>query len=308
MEWFEMGIGYDITLWFNGFRDTVFGTLLLLFNFTGGEAFYILLFPLIYWCINKSLGKRLIVLSLLTIYVNSILKDLWMRPRPYNVSVPGKDQIINRLPALNSYGLPSGHTMGATAFWGYLSTRTKKTYIKISLYFVILFTGISRLVHGMHFIQDVVVGLIISIIILVLFFIFEPKISDTCNQRYTLLQRLFLVFFTSGGAIVLLLLFRITPLGDGLVVIGGFFGAMTGIVLEKEYIGFSVDGVLVQRIGRYLFGILLLLFTYIGLKYIFGLLEWDGDFFRFLRYVIVGFMATYPIPKIFVHAKLAEVV
>ena len=252
MEWFEIGSGYDITLWFNGFRNTVFGTILLIFNFTGGEAFYLLLFPLIYWCINKSLGKRLLVLSLLTIYVNSVLKEFWGRPRPYNVTVLGKDPIINRLPPLDSYGLPSGHTMGATTFWGYLSTRTKKTYIKSLLYLIILLTGVSRLVHGMHFVQDVVIGFVISIVILVLFFMFEPKISDTCNQRYTLLQRLLLVFFTSGGAVVLLLLFRISSLGDGLVVIGAFFGAMTGIVLEKEYIGFSVDGSLVLRIGRYI--------------------------------------------------------
>lgn len=306
MNWLETGIGYDITLWFNKMGDGFFGYLLRIFDFTGGEGFYILAFPFIYWCINKSLGKRLIIITLLTSYINLVLKDLFARPRPYNVSVKGKDQIINRLNDLDTYGLPSGHAMGSTVYWGFLSKSGIKKSAKIVCYLVILLTAISRMVHGVHFVQDVVLGIALGLIVIILFSVIEPKVTTLCNEEYTLLQRLLLVFFSTGAALVLAVLINADNMRDIITVTGGFLGAMSGIVLEKEYINFSVDGNLSVRLGRYILGLGVVVTVYIGLKYLFEILGLDNQYFRFFRYVLVGLVTTYPVPKLFILLKLAE--
>lgn len=306
MEWLETGVGYDITLWFNSLGEGFLNTFFKIFNITGGEVFYILVFPLIYWCINKSLGKRIMILTILTVYVNQILKNLWMRPRPYDVHVPGKKQIVNRLADMGSYGLPSGHVMGSTSFWGYLSRDAVKKSAKITCYLMVLLTAISRMVHGVHYVQDVVVGFMISILILILFIKFEPRITDLYNQEYTLLQRLLLVLFSCGAALVLVILLGDSFIEDSVMIIGGFLGAMTGIILEKEYIGFNVEGGLDLRAGRYIVGLAVIIIIYIGLENLFITLKWSNDYFRFLKYALLGFSTTYPVPKLFVILKLAQ--
>lgn len=306
MEWFETGVGYDIALWFNSVGEGWLNTFLKIFDITGGESFYIFVFPLIFWCINKSLGKRLIIVTLLSSYLNLILKNIWLRPRPYDVTVPGKDQVVNRLPPRESYGLPSGHTMGSTSFWGYLYHISKKKSAKITCIAIVFLTGISRMVHGMHFIQDVVVGFTVGLIVLILFIAFEPKITALCNQEYNLLQRILLVFFSTGAALLLVVLLGFQHLDDVSTIVGGFFGAMVGIVLEKEFLNFNVDGGLKVRLARYILGFLAVAAVYIGLKFIFNLLGWENNYFRFIRYSLLAFVITYPVPKLFVFLKLAE--
>lgn len=306
MEWFETGVGYDITLWFNSLGEGSLNSLLKLFDFSGSEGFYILAFPLIFWSINKSLGKRLIIITLLSSFISLLLKDIWSRPRPYDVFVPGKTPIVNRLNSLESYGFPSGHVMGATAFWGYLSRISIKKSAIITCYIVVLLTALSRMVHGVLYIQDVVIGLFLGVVVLILFLIFEPRVTQLCNQKYTLLQRILLVCFSTGAALVLAILLNIEHLSDVITIVAGFLGAMIGIVLEKEFIDFSVDGGLSLRVGRYIMGLAVILIVYSGLKILFDLIVINNNYFRFIRYTLLGFVVTYPIPKLFVMLKLAE--
>jgi hypothetical protein len=46
------------------------------------QQFYLLFIPLVLWCYNRTLGKRLIVLLTVNT-INSALKILFSSPRPY---------------------------------------------------------------------------------------------------------------------------------------------------------------------------------------------------------------------------------
>ena len=74
--------GIRVVLWFQKFSPTLdlpFKTLTSM----GGEVFFMLLLPLIYWCVDRRSGIRLTILFLLSSYVNLGAKVLADQPRPF---------------------------------------------------------------------------------------------------------------------------------------------------------------------------------------------------------------------------------
>lgn len=305
MEWFVTGLGYNITLWFSNMNNAFLNGICNVFNFIGMDIFYILIFPLIFWCISKSLGKRLIILTLLSTYIGVVLKSLWKVPRPYNLVLDGKERIINAIPEIDSYSFPSLHTLSVTTFWGYLIVISKKKYVKATCIVVILFAAISRMIQGVSYVGDVIFSILIGIVILILFLMFEPRIKDNFNQRYTLMQKFLLICFFTGAAIVLSILLNMQS--ESIAVTGAFFGAILGIVLEKEFLNFNEEGSLVFRILRYIIGLIIISIIFYGLQNIFSILEWENNLSYFLLYGSVTFISTFPIPKLFVFMNIAEI-
>ena len=84
-------------------------------TFMGDEAFFLLLIPLIYWCIDRRIGIRLTILFLFCVYANSVAKVLVAQPRPFEY-----DTRVKQLVEAGGGGLPSLHTQGAVVVWGYL--------------------------------------------------------------------------------------------------------------------------------------------------------------------------------------------
>jgi len=306
MLWIESGLGYSWSLWFNRLGDNIPIFILNLFNFIGNELFYILLFPLIYWCINKSIGKRALIITLLTAYVSSLFKYLLVRPQPFDLYSRGSGKIINRVLVDEEYGFPSSYTMGITSLWLYFSSISKKISVKILSILVILLTGLVRVISGGEFIFTMFLSILFSILILVIFKIFEPKITTLCNQRYSVSQRVLLILFFSIAAIVIVLLINITSIEIPLILVGCFLGTTTGIVLEKEYIHFSVDGSLILRIGRYFFGIIIISVVYYGIEFLYNISALDNNFILFVKYSVLTFIITFPLPKLFIYMNLSR--
>ena len=108
----------------------------------------------------------------LTVILNLILKNIFMRDRPNNL----------RLIIESGYSFPSGHSMASISLYGYLmylahkkiNNKLLKTFIYLILGNLILLVGISRIYLGVHYASDVIAGFLISTAIL-LFFI---KITD----------------------------------------------------------------------------------------------------------------------------------
>ena len=121
---------------------------------------------------HNSYGVCIMINVFLTVILNLILKNIFMRDRPNNL----------RLIIESGYSFPSGHSMASISLYGYLmylahkkiNNKLLKTFIYLILGNLILLVGISRIYLGVHYASDVIAGFLISTAIL-LFFI---KITD----------------------------------------------------------------------------------------------------------------------------------
>ncbi len=131
-----------------------------LISFLGNHAFLIpanLLLLLIFILLKeKWWAIRVGVVSLSSLIMMSILKNLFQRHRPDNPMIDG---IVN-------YGFPSGHGMMAVVFYGLLAgwiavTIKNKWYRRTTITFLILLVlliGYSRIYLRVHYATDVLAG------------------------------------------------------------------------------------------------------------------------------------------------------
>ncbi len=262
-------------------------------TFTGEEQFYLVLFPVILWCIDYSFGAVLAVFFLLSDFLNIILKDLIQQPRPFDLN-PGL-----KLSQADGYGMPSGHAQLAVTVWGAIAVKVRKTWFWIVAIVIMLLIGFSRVYLGVHFPTDVLAGWIIGAILLVIYVAVRYPLEKWLSRLNMWLQLLLAVAVT----VVLLLLNHST---DALTCAGTLFGAAAGLVFARRYVSFSALGPWWHRVVRFLIGIIVLFGLYLGLKAVFppdGTAL--GPTFRFLRYVLLGIWLVLGAPWLFRLMRLA---
>jgi membrane-associated phospholipid phosphatase len=280
--------GADVIVWVQQFSNSALDALFKFATYLGKEQFYIMAMPILYWCVNKYLGRAIGVVFLFSEYVNSFLKDTFAIQRPYDYD----SRIHAPLPE-TSLSFPSSHAQGSLVFWGGLAALVKRSWMWIVSIALILLISLSRIYLGVHFPQDVLGGWIVGLVILAVYL-----------WALRSLRGVILSFPVQLGAAlaVPLLLFILHPSESTGMVMGVAFGMLPGFVLEAKFVRFDAGGIWWKRIARFVVGVIPLLALYMGLKVIFP----EGEWFRFLRYALVGIWAGLLAPWVFVALRLAE--
>ncbi len=208
---------------------------------------------LIYWVFSKRIGGWIMLNFVTSYWLNGIIKLTACVYRPWIRDA----RIIpagNSMSTATGYSFPSGHTMTAVPYYGCGAVccwKNKKSRV-LSVIFVILLllTMFSRNYLGVHTPQDVLVGLIASLIVLAVSVpIYRRMQSGDEKQAVHIL--------IIGLAVVVLSVLYVTlkpyPMDyvNGVLLvdpekmkpdcyngIGGLLGAIVGWYLEKRYIGF----------------------------------------------------------------------
>lgn len=280
--------GADAIVWVQQFSNAALDALFRAATYMGKEQFYILFLPILYWCVNKYVGRAIAVLFLLSEYVNAFLKDFFGLPRPYDYD----PRIRAPLPE-TSLSFPSGHAQGSLTFWGGIASLVRRWWMWVVSIVLILLISLSRIYLGVHFPQDVLGGWIVGLVILLLY-LWALRLLR--GVRLPLAVQLLLALA------VPLLLFALHPSESAAMVTGVGCGMVLGFVLEGRYVQFHAGGVWWKRIARFVVGIIPLLILYLGLKAVFP----EGEAFRFLRYALVGLWAGWLAPWVFVALRLAD--
>jgi membrane-associated phospholipid phosphatase len=270
--------------------DTMFKAI----TFMGEEDFFLVLLPLILWCVDFAFGARLAFFFLFSAFVNAGMKGLFAHPRPFDLDPAVK------LHDAQGYGFPSGHSQSAVIVWGAIASYVRKRWVWAVAILLMLLIGFSRIYLGVHFPTDVLGGWALGAILLAGYILLVPRVEAWLKQA-GLAVRLALVI------VMPLVLVLIYPSNDSLSAMGVFLGAGAGIVLTGQWVPFDASGPLWQRVVRLLLGAVVLLALRFGLKAIF---PDEGEalyaLMRFVRYVMVGLWATLGAPWLFVRLKLAS--
>ncbi len=295
--------------------------LMKFFTFLGNEEFLLLLIPLVYLCFDKRLGARLGLLVLACDALCFLLKLAFHAPRPYWI-----DARVQALSPDTSYGFPSSHAQNAVALWFFLCVATQvkswKWFAATTLIFLI---SLSRVYLGAHFPIDVIGGGIIGALFLLAFLRFEPVLEKrfaTMPLNHQILAALgaTIALFALGVMLRMLVASDLDPASwaawtqgearslDALASrSGAIFGLCLGLALMSRRARFEVGGAWMNRVMRFVVGVLGLLLLKQGLGVIFpSQPEIPGLFFRFLRYALMTLWVVYLAPLLFLRIGLAR--
>jgi undecaprenyl-diphosphatase len=132
--------------------------------------------------IKDKIKASLISINLIINFlINTVLKYLIRRPRPTGY----------RLIEESGFSFPSGHSMVAMAFYGYImyliykneKVIWKRNLLIFLLGFIIVMIGTSRIYLGVHYASDVCAGFCLSVAYLMLFITYSPKIVDYLKNQ-----------------------------------------------------------------------------------------------------------------------------
>jgi len=292
-----------------------------LFSFLGTEEFFMLVLPILYWCVDSNLGIRVAFILMLSTSINGAFKLAFHGPRPYWYSPS-----VHGLAAETSFGVPSNHAQSATVVWGILAAYLRKWWSWLITVLLILLIGLSRLYLGVHFPHDVVLGWLIGGLILWLTLRFWGPVTAWVKKQSAGWQ--VIAAFLVSLIVFLLPLIpfiwlkatnwqppqewaayatqAISFLGAATSA-GTLFGLLVGLVWLARQSGFQTKGLWWKLVLRYLLGVAGVLIIRYGLKFIFP----EGEtvlayFLRYLRYTLIGFWVFAGAPWTFIRLKLAE--
>jgi membrane-associated phospholipid phosphatase len=259
----------------------------------GSQMFYTLSLPILYWSYDRKIAIRLGFVFLASSFINTYCKEIFSNPRPVadNLLTGLKELSIRLRPS--SPGFPSGHTQGSITFWIASSYFIRKKFIyKISLFMIILIPY-SRIYLGVHYMGDILGGIILAILSLL---IFIPVVSLT-EKRQDLIHDSIIYFsillIPAGLMFIINIKFLATILG---IMSGFIFGAFLFFKKENTIIRKNVKSIILKII----IGITILLLIKAGIKFILP----EGIVFQYIRYWLMGIWISYFAPILFLRLKL----
>lgn len=311
--------GLDVTRWLQTTYPQLEGFFFFI-STLGLEEFYLAFFPLIYWSLDKRLGKHLGYLFLLALTFTELFKQLFRGPRPFWF-----DSSLERS-LESSYGIPSGHTLLTTVIYIFLAAWIRRRWMTLLAIFMVIAMPLSRIYLGVHFVHDALGGFLIGLLILGGYVLWQRRLEAQFSKRI-LGQRLLLAVLVPVFIAIVYALVRFIIGEPNLSVLwaafipdaemsslrgiatatGTLLGFGIGAIFESSRIRFRADGAIWQRLLRYLLGMVVTLALWAGLGELFPDDPlWLAIPLRVLRYVLILLWVSYYAPLAFVRLHLAK--
>ena len=261
----------------------------------GEEIALIIVWGLVYWCIDKDFGRRLGLGLCVGIVASPMIKNVFLRRRPYFDNptikcfkpVDAKADIYDI--SAQGYSFPSIHSTNSVLVYGGLASYLKKKIFVVLGTIIPILVAISRVVVGVHYPTDVLVGLFIGILILALTGFLYKK----AKRRWILYAVIFAL--SCLGMIYC----RSTDYYTALGFMGGFFA---GDLFEASFVRFENTHSIPKIVLRTVFGFAIFLGLNAFLKIPFSKEFLDSAtmgayLIRMIRYLIVTFVIVgiYPL-------------
>lgn len=293
-------------------------------TFLGDEYFYLVLIPLVFWCINKEVGADLGILLAASNILNGVVKSFIKHQRPF------WERASLALSEEASFSLPSAHSQNSAALLGRLALeaparRGLRIGWRLLLIALMVLVPLSRVYLGVHFPGDVIWGAALGLAVLAAYTWLKPRVKPWLAAQ-PIGKHVVLAAIAAAAVLALnwallsaqfgaasgvnAALYRDAmnkTLEDAATVAGMLFGMWTGLAFEARSVRFSVAGPFGQRAVRFLLGIVTLFAIWLGLKLLFPADATAlGLALRIVRYILTVFWAVGAWPWVFVRIGLAN--
>ena len=272
-----------------------------LLNLLGDDIIYVALLGIAYWCISKKQGTIAVNLLMFSSFFNVLLKYAFHMERP-----PAGLRQNPEYAADMSYGFPSGAAQSSATFWGWASVKLRRWYVWIVGTVFIIITALARMGLGLHWLGDVLGGIVIGIVIVAMAYFLVPYFDKRWERMPRALQDWLLpimalvffgIYYVAYYVIPVIPYFPTENIG---VSMGVVFGFGTGVALETHYVNLKMDVPRNTKILRAVLGLIIALVLYFAFTVIFGLIGIAELFAaRFVKYALVGFFGAFVIPALF---------
>ena len=241
----------EILLWIQNFREATDNVFTPFMEIMSNEIVPMLLPLFVYWCINKRGGLFIMLSMYLSNFAGYVLKLTFCVARPFV-----HDSRIVPLSRPSSYSFPSGHTVSAASICGGIAVVARKKWVSLLCGAVVLLVAFSRMYHGVHTPQDVIVGAVLALLCV-------WAVSAIIDREKFMLVVL-PVICAAGLAYIYLKSYPENGVAFIKRVRWAFFydGAMIGLAkghyVERKYINFhatglNLKGIVIAAIGLWLY-------------------------------------------------------
>ena len=221
-----------LILWIQAHLGSIGQALATFFSLFGEPVLTIAIIGFFYWGIDKELGKVLGLSAALGTVINSTLKNIFVRRRPYFdhpdikcLKAPEAKADIYDI-SIQSYSFPSGHSANAAAMFGAIAVYLRKKWAVILGIALPVAVAISRICLGVHYPTDVIAGLAIGFLSVILVYLLHEKVRSKVLRSGILL----------ACAVPGLFLCRSNDYFSGL---GLLVGMIFGCILEEKVVQFE---------------------------------------------------------------------
>ena len=217
----------------------------------------------------------------------------WHGPHPIN-EINGVDNLVVE----TSPSLPSGHTQAAAVYWGLVATWARRRWVWVAVGAYAVLMGLSRLVLGVHYPQDILAALLVSAAWLAIYLLADRPLSAWLGGLPLGAQ-------VALGAGLGLAMVALLPTEDGGTLGGMTLGFGVGLALGERWARFDAGGAGWQRVARYVLGAAVVLGLKSGLGAAFEGLRPELAL-RVLRYGLIGVWVAFGAPWLFLKMGLAR--
>ncbi len=249
---------------------------IILANFA--DLLFILVVTFVYWCIDRKKGEALGYISVTNMLFSIAMKNIFKAPRPI-----GHEGIVSLAKeSAPGYSFPSTHTQIFSNLTAALGLTFRNIVLIVSLTILTILMGISRMYLGVHYLADVLGGIVFGVVSA----FFCHLLAEKTNSRIKLYGTSFLIA-------CVFLFFETSP--EYIMMLFGFLSFCLGILFERRFVCFEVGGSPLKKVCRFILGIAILLVLYIGMKQ----LPLPEIVCNTLRYFVVVFTAIGLCPWLF---------
>ena len=286
----------------------------------GLEEFYLALLPLIYWCLNKQLGKHYAYVFVVAVVLLPLLKHTFRDPRPYWLD----NQVGLNIDV--AYGIPSGHVLLGTTTYFFLAAWIRRRWAWVLAVLIVIVMSLSRIYLGVHFVHDTIAGFLTATLLLITYFVWQRTLAARFSKRilgFRLMVAIAIpIFFLLVYVLILFLIGQpdtsvpwaefipaaeLSALEGMTMGVSTLLGVGIGLIFEGSRVRFLVVGPVWKRALRYIIGLVVMLAIWAGLRLAFPTDPlWLALPFRAIRYLLLALWVTYYAPLLFVRLRLAN--